>query len=102
MTAQSTVKSELMAIAYGSKEVVYLYDFMTELGFKTFSCVLINCDSTGELLLGGNATYSSRTKHIALLSLFLREVVKTVKITIHHVDTGKMIANVANKCLGKV
>ena len=91
-----------MALAYGSKEAVHLSTFMMELGFKLFSSVPINCDSTGALHLEGNATYSSRMKHIALRFFFLRELVKTAKITIRHVDTGKMLADVAPKYFGKV
>ena len=41
-------------------------------------------------------------KHIALRFFFLRELVKTVKITIHHLGTGKMLADVSTKYLGKV
>ena len=55
-TTQSSVKKELMALAYGSEEAVYLSNFKMELGFKTFSSVLINCDNAGALRLGGNAT----------------------------------------------
>ena len=102
LTAQSTVESELAALAYGSKEAMYLSNFMMELGFKIFSTVPINRDSTGALHLGGNATYSSRTEHITLRFFFLRELVKTAKIAIHDVDTGQMIADVATKCLEKV
>ena len=75
---------------------------MIEVGFKTFSSVPVNCDSTGALHLGDNATYSLKTKHIALRFFFLRELVKTVKITIHHLGTGKMLADVSTKYLGKV
>ena len=72
------------------------------MGFKTFSSVPVNCDSTGALHLEGNATYSSRMKHIALRFFFLRELIKTAEITIHHVGTGNMLAEVATKYLGKV
>ena len=75
---------------------------MMELGFKRFSTVPINCNNAGALHLRGNAKYSSRMKHIALRFFFLRELVKTVKITIHHLGTGKMLADVSTKYLGKV
>lgn len=80
ITAQSNVEAELTALAYGSKEAVYLSNFMMELGFKAFRSVPVNCDSTGALHLGGNTTYSSMTKHIALRFFFLRELVKTGNI----------------------
>ena len=66
LTAQSTVESELQVLSYGEREAVYLSNFLMELGFKTFSSVPINSDSTGALSVAGNATFSSRTKHIAL------------------------------------
>ena len=37
----------------------------------------------------------------ALRSFFLRELVQIAKITIHHVGTGKVLADVATKYLGK-
>ena len=39
---------------------------MMALGFKSFSWVLTNCDSTGAVHVVRNSTYSSRTKHMAL------------------------------------
>lgn len=78
-----------------------LSNFMLELGLKIFSSVPINSDSTGGLNLRGTATYSSRTKPIVLPFFFLHELVETAKITIHHVGTGIMLADVATKHLGK-
>ena len=49
-----------MGLSYGSKEAVYLSNFLKELQFESFSSVPINCDSTGALTVAGNATYSSR------------------------------------------
>ena len=49
LTAQSTVESELQALSYGARETVCLSNFLMELGFKTFSSVPINSDSTGAL-----------------------------------------------------
>ena len=66
LTAQSTVESELQALSYGAGEAVYLSNFLMELGFKTFSLVPVDSDSTGALSVAGNAVFSSRTKHIAL------------------------------------
>ena len=51
LTAQSTVESELQALSYGAREAVYLSNFLMELGFKTFSSVSINSDSTGALIV---------------------------------------------------
>ena len=93
----STAEAELMAITFKIVEVVYIYNFMIEPSFTSFDSVLINCDSAGALHIAGNSTYSSRTKHIALCFLFLRELVKSGKITIHYVATQAMLADCATK-----
>ena len=90
-----------MVISFGGKEATHLSNFMLELGFKYFSSVPINCDSTGALHVAGNSTYSSRTKHIALRFFFLCELVKGGKITIHHLPTQQMLADCVTKHLAK-
>ena len=72
-----------------------------ELGFKTFSSVPINSDSTGALSVAGNAMFSSRTKHIALRFFFVRELIKRNKITLHHKPIQQMPADIATKHLSK-
>ena len=101
LTAQSTVESELQALRYGARDAVYLSGFLMELGFKTFSPVPINSDSTGALSVAGNAMFSSRTKHIALRFFFVRELIKRNKITLHHKPTQQMLADIATKHLSK-
>ena len=76
LTVQSTVESELQAHSYGAREAVCLSNFLTELGFKTFSSLPINSDGTGALSVAGNALFSSRTKHIDLRFFFVRELIK--------------------------
>ena len=73
LTAQSTVKSELLALSYGAREAVYLSNFLTELGLKDSSQVPIRSDSTGALSVAGNSMFSARTKHIALRYFFVPE-----------------------------
>ena len=101
LTAQSTVESELQALSYGAKEAVYLSNFMTELGFKDFSSVPINSDSTGALNVAGNAMFSSRTKHIALRFFFIRELIKRKQITLHHKPSAEQLADCCTKHLPK-
>ena len=80
------MESEFQALSYRAREVVYLSNFLMELGFKTFFSVPINSDSIGALSVAGNAKFSSTTKHIALWFFSLRELIKRNKITLHHND----------------
>ena len=82
IVSQSTGEAELNSLSYASKEAVYLSNFLNDLTFKTFNSVPIHCDSTGTLTVAGNATYSSRTKHIAMGFFFIRELVNNEKIKI--------------------
>ena len=97
LTAHSTVESELQGLSYGAREAVCLSNFLMELGFKTFSSVPINSDSTGALSVVRNAMFSSRTKHIVLRFFFVREPIKRNKITLHHKPTQQMLADIATK-----
>ena len=101
LVAQSTVESELQVPSYGAREAVYLSNFPMELGFKTFSSVPINSNSTGALRVAGNAMFSSSTKHIALRFFFVRELIKRNKITLHHKPAQQMLADIATKHLSK-
>lgn len=101
LTAQSTVESELQAISYGAREAVYLSNLLLELKFDNFKLISINSDSSGALSLAANSMFSSRTKHIALRFFFLRELIKRRRITVHHVPTQAMLADIATKHLDR-
>ena len=101
LTAQSTVESELQALSYGAREAVHLSNFLMKLGFKTFSSVPIDSDSTGALSVAGNTMFSSKTKHIAPRFFFVRELIQRNKITLHHEPTQQMLADIATKYLSK-
>lgn len=59
----------------------------------------MNNDRTCALHIASNPTNSSRTKSIAFSFSFLRELVNIGRITIHHVGTHDMLADVATKHL---
>ena len=98
VTAQPPMETGLISMVLASKGAVYLFNTMTELGFgKLFNSVPLFVDSTDALLITGNSTYSSRTKHIALRFFFLKELIKEGRITIHHVATTKQLADIGTK-----
>ncbi|CAB1117586.1 unnamed protein product [Ectocarpus sp. CCAP 1310/34] len=96
LAAQNTVEAELQALGFSAREAVYISNFMTEIGFKTFRSVPINSDSTGALTVASNAMFSSRTKHIALRFFFPRELTKGHRITLHQ-PSATMLADIATK-----
>ena len=68
----------MMPVSYGTKEAVYLSNFLGELGFRSYKTVPVNCDSTGAISVIANRPYSSRAKHVAL-RFFFRELVKMAR-----------------------
>ena len=61
--ALSTTESEYMAVVEAGKELIWMKNFLIELGMKQEIFVL-HCDNQSAIHLAKNATYHSRTKHI--------------------------------------
>ncbi|CAM9682894.1 unnamed protein product, partial [Sphacelaria rigidula] len=77
LTAQSTMKAQLVAAALAMKEAVFCSNMMMELGFgEAFHRVPVHIDNTSTLHVAGNSTYSGRTKHAELRYFFIRELIK--------------------------
>lgn len=57
----------------------------------------MNMDRTGAFDIPGKPTYSSKTKHVVLRFFFRHELVKSARITTHHVNTHDMVADIATK-----
>ena len=71
----STMEAELVALALAMKEGVSCLNILAELGFgKEFEQVPLHIDNTSTLHVIGNRTFSSRTTHIALRFLYIREL----------------------------
>ena len=101
-TAMSTMEAELVVSALAMKEAVFCSNMLTELGFgKEFAQVPLYCDNTATLHALGNRSFSSRTKHIALRSFFIRELVTEGKISIHYIPTDDNPADIGTKHLNR-
>ena len=75
---------------------------LTELGFvKEFEQVPRHIDIMATLHVIGNRAFSSRTKHIALRFLHIRELVKETKITAHYISTESQLTDIGTKHLNK-
>ena len=61
--ALSTTEAEYMAAVEAGKEILWMKDFIGELGIRQDEYRLF-CDSQSAIHLAKNAAYHSRTKHI--------------------------------------
>lgn len=90
-----------MALTEATKEAIHLRSFLTELGFDKLSCVQIFTDNMGSQRLAENPMYHARTKHIHVRHHFVRDVLKNKIITLDHVSTDDMTADILTKGLAK-
>ena len=70
--ALSTTEAEYMALAEATKELIWLKNFLSELGLKQEDCAL-HCDNESAVHLAKNPVFHSRTKHIKLRYHFVRD-----------------------------
>ena len=61
--ALSTTEAEYMAVVEAGKEILWMKDFIGELGIRQDEYRLF-CDSQSAIHLAKNTAYHSRTKHI--------------------------------------
>ena len=94
LTAMSTMGAELVSATLAIKETM-LCSNMMEMGFnENFNTVPLFIDNTSTLFVVGNRTYSARTKHMALRSFYIRELVNEGRISIHHAPTQDQHADI--------
>ncbi|CAK9826054.1 Retrovirus-related Pol polyprotein from transposon TNT 1-94 [Anthophora retusa] len=97
--ALSSTEAEYMALAEAAKEAVFLHAFLVELGFRQLADVNIYNDNIGASRMADNPVFHNRTKHIDVRHHFVRDLIKNGHITLGHVSTGDMPADVLTKAL---
>ena len=104
----STNHSELVAAAMASREAKFLWKFFGSLNlprqpaFGITSSVDLFTDSMGVVALSRNSVLSSATKHIEIADFFVRELVERGIVTVAHIPTTSMVADVLTKPLAKL
>ena len=63
-----------------SKQGLYLFGTLGELGWTNFRSFRISSDNRGALYLSANVNYSDRSKHIAIRFAALRSWIADIKI----------------------
>ena len=73
IAAQSTNEANLVDMSSCAKQGIYLCRILRELGWRTFLSARISCGNNKALLLAGQGRYSSRSKHLAIRFVGLRD-----------------------------
>lgn len=99
-TAVST-EAEYMALSDAAKEAVHLQRFLKELGVSNLEPPVLYNDNRSAQMLASNTVFHSRTKHIDIRYHFVRQIVESGALTLDHIPTEKMPADVLTKGLSK-
>lgn len=88
-----------MALSEAAKKAVYLRHLMIGLSFIGLANTDVYVDN-GARKLAENPVFHNRTKHIDVRHHFVREILDAGCLTISHVATEDMAADVLTKALG--
>ena len=84
------MEAEFITITEAYKEVLWLKQFLQELGLKQEKYVLF-CDSQSAIHLSKNATFHSRSKHIDVRYHWIRDVFSSKASQLEKIHTDVQI-----------
>ncbi|KAL5839560.1 hypothetical protein ACOSQ4_012168 [Xanthoceras sorbifolium] len=96
IVALSTTEAEYVAVTEASKEMVWLQNFLEELGKKQEDNVLY-CDSQSAIHLAKNPSFHSRTKHIQLRYHFIRSLLEDGILKLEKISGAQNPADMLTK-----
>ena len=99
LTATSTMEAEFVSCFEATSHGVWIKSFIS--GLRIMDSISrplsIYCDNSAAVFMAKNNKSGSRSKHIDIKYLVIRERVKEKKVVIHHISTELMIADPLTK-----
>ena len=99
VVALSTAGAEYYAAGQVGREVVYLRQLLSSLGFEQDGPTRVGCDNQAAIAITHNPEFHARTKHIDLRHHWLREQVAKGTMRLHYVATEENSADIMTKAL---
>ncbi|PHT91026.1 hypothetical protein T459_06139 [Capsicum annuum] len=94
----SSTEAEYVAIAEAGKEMIWLADYLKELGKKQREKILYT-DSQSAIQLVKNPVYHSKTKHIRRRYHFTRMAVEKGDTCLEKIEGAKNSTDMLTKCV---
>ena len=102
MVALSTCEAEYVAAATAACQVVWLQRLLSELTGSKAQAPALKMDNQPAIALAKNPVLHDRSKHIDVKFHFLRDCVDGGQLVIEFVETGRQLADILTKSLGKL
>jgi transposase InsO family protein len=98
-TASSTTEAEYYAAHKGSREVVWLRNLLSDLGYPQTAPTTMYSDNQAAIRLIRNPEFRHRTKHIDVRYHVIREHYKRLQLIVTHIGSDNNIADIFTKPL---
>ena len=98
----SSTEAEYKSMSDSCKEGLWICHLLRELKLLPSKSIPLHVNNAGAEALAKNPEHHTRTKHIDARFHFIRECVKRDKITVLHVSTKDMLADMLTKPLPRV
>ncbi|SCZ94587.1 BZ3500_MvSof-1268-A1-R1_Chr12-3g03980 [Microbotryum saponariae] len=98
--ANSTTDAEYLALSHAGKEGIYLSQLLEELHVQPVAPAHIFTDNEAAAAVAHDPVRVSGTRHIRLREHFVRDMVNRGDISLSHVGTSDMVADIFTKALG--
>jgi hypothetical protein len=98
----STAEAEYKTYTVASKIIEAVVQFYEEVGFPQTKPVPIYNDNQAAIAMSKQTFSTSATRHMKLRFHYIREKIQDGSIQVKYLETGRMIADMMTKALGKV
>jgi hypothetical protein len=104
VTAESSCEAELIALASGAREAIWLRRFLVELGIETVDSppMRIQIDNNGARQIAEKRMLSERTKHLDVRYFSVRDNIEDKDIVLERVDSKDNVSDIFTKPLARV
>ena len=99
IVTKSSTEAELVGLSDTATQAIHLRNFLIAQGYKTGPAIIYQDNLSCMSLVKRGGPTSERSRHIGIRYFWVKERVDTGEITIEHLSTEKMFANVLTKPL---
>ncbi|GBE78927.1 predicted protein [Sparassis crispa] len=99
LIAQSTTEAEYIAAVEAGKEILWMRNLLTELGYTVSKASTLYMDNQSAISVSKNPEHHGRMKHLDLRFFWLRDTVEAGRIAPVYIPTAEMIADILTKPL---